>query len=498
MPRRCFSASAGEADAAHQRRTAFGDGWLRRSRAAEQRQQAAESPEAGGAAGVAAEETAEPEKETRKQLQKLFRELPGHASLQFAFLLHSKLELEPKVSPPLEGEAFERVYRDERWLYRNAKRSELQKRRRRKRNHFQLNEGYSEPYESYEAETEEFGDEWRLKSIVEDCWKAEYYQHLYRKAREDIPEREPLAVRTDRMADVAAAALRSHVREKNRPVLTHELADYENPYMMKHSAIERLMHERCVRNQLDERVMPRVLESLPALVKLRAEAPLPPEVLEPLAAFRGDVRWNFSARERLAQKLGGARQALEAVAGGGDSASVAAGLPENAEASADQVPGVHHPWKNHVGFESAVPRGFAGGTKFGQPQPALEEQVQRLRYPTLQRVAHTLPDDLKWRAHVVRAIRVLERSKHWDFASKLAAVNKLKGVYDNLKSSAEYSSAFDEKLPMNRVPSHLKRKYARDAVYVKTYPKKFLKRKSFGNRYRPSLTATAPLKKDKK
>ena len=47
------------------------------------------------------------------------------------------------------------------------------------------------------------------------------------------------------------------------------------------------------------------------LVKLRREAPLPPEVLEPLAAFRGDVRWHFEATERLEQKLAGAK-------GGGD------------------------------------------------------------------------------------------------------------------------------------------------------------------------------------
>ena len=43
------------------------------------------------------------------------------------------------------------------------------------------------------------------------------------------------------------------------------------------------------------------------LVKLRREAPLPPEVLEPLAAFRGDVRWHFEATERLEQKLAGAK-----------------------------------------------------------------------------------------------------------------------------------------------------------------------------------------------
>jgi len=40
-------------------------------------------------------------------------------------------------------------------------------------------------------------------------------------------------------------------------------------------------------------------------VKLRRQAALPPETLEPLAAFRGDVRLHFDARERLEQKLQG-------------------------------------------------------------------------------------------------------------------------------------------------------------------------------------------------
>jgi len=140
-----------------------------------------------------------------------------------------------------------------------------------------------------------------------------------------------------------------------------------------------------------------------------------------------------------------------------------------------------------------VPTGVTGGTKFGQPMPALEEQVLGMRYPTLQRVAHTLPQDPKWRAHVVRTIRVLERSKDWDFKSKLSAINKMKEIYDQMRSSDEYTAALDEKLPLNRVPSHLKKKYARDKQYVKTYRKRFLLQKSF-TRYRPSLTATAPMK----
>ncbi|CAE8644249.1 unnamed protein product [Polarella glacialis] len=449
-----------------------------------------------------AEETLDPEGQTRKQIQRLFQELPGHTSASSAFLLHAKEQLEPKVVPPLNYSDFEKLYRDERQTFFRLRRNEVGKRRRMRRDHARLNTGYKEEEDVYEAEEEEFTDAWRQSSIVEDCWKAEYNQQLHYQLKKDIPERQRLAARTDRVADVVAGALRTHYAEQNRPVLTHELADFENPYMMKRSALERLLHERCVRNQLDERVLPRLLDRQSDLVKLRAEAALPPEVLEPLAAFRGDTRWNFNVRERLGQKLSAAEQALEAIVGSSgapDVQEIVDTLPENValDPSADQVPGLHHPWRNHVGFESAVPRGVAGGTKFGQPMATLQEQVLGLRYPTLQRVAHTLPSDPKWRAHVVRTIRVLERSKDWDFQSKLTAVNKLKEIYDQLKPSDVYTSALDEKLPVNRVPSHLKRKFARDAQYVRTFPKHFLKKKSF-YRYRPSLTATAPLKKNAK
>ena len=53
-------------------------------------------------------------------------------------------------------------------------------------------------------------------------------------------DRQHLATRTDRISDVLAAALRNHVTEQNRPVLTHELADYDNPYMTKRSTMERV------------------------------------------------------------------------------------------------------------------------------------------------------------------------------------------------------------------------------------------------------------------
>ena len=54
-----------------------------------------------------------------------------------------------------------------------------------------------------------------------------------------------------------------------------------------------------MRNQLDESLLDRWLDKQPALTKLRSKAELPPEVVEPLMAFRGDVRWSFDSRTRL-------------------------------------------------------------------------------------------------------------------------------------------------------------------------------------------------------
>ena len=51
--------------------------------------------------------------------------------------------------------------------------------------------------------------------------------------------------------------------------------------------------------------------------------------------------------------------------------------------------------------------------RFGQPETALSTQLGKMRYPTLQRVAHTLPKDPKYRAHVVRSIRALWRWTNW-------------------------------------------------------------------------------------
>ena len=72
-----------------------------------------------------------------------------------------------------------------------------------------------------QVDTEEFQGKWRLHSIIEDLWKSEHYQAVHNDLRKRLfPERERLATRTDRLQDVAAAAMRKDVADRSRPVLS--------------------------------------------------------------------------------------------------------------------------------------------------------------------------------------------------------------------------------------------------------------------------------------
>ncbi|KAL8441576.1 hypothetical protein Emed_007540 [Eimeria media] len=150
------------------------------------------------------------------------------------------------------------------------------------------------------------------------------------------------------------------------------------------------------------------------LVKLRLGAKLPPEVVEPLAAFHGLTTYSFDKRTRLGQKADAIKRAVDAAHRGMD--KVLEGMPENQRSDLIHK---NHPFCNHFGFVSAVPWGTVGSVTMGAEKGVVEKELERIRYPTLQRVAHTLPKDPKYRAVVAHAIRVLERSSGWDFESKV-------------------------------------------------------------------------------
>lgn len=104
-----------------------------------------------------------------------------------------------------------------------------------------------------------------------------------------------------------------------------------------------------------------------------------------------------------------------------------------------------YPFDNYYGFKSCIPNDVTGSIKMGKPDVG-----DHVRYHNLQSVAHSLPSDPKYRAVVMHAIRVLERNKGWDHASKVKAINRLVQVYNNLAPSRYYARVLDKAIPLVR------------------------------------------------
>ncbi|CDI86258.1 hypothetical protein, conserved [Eimeria praecox] len=286
-------------------------------------------------------------------------------------------------------------------LERTLRLREIQKpahlrRRRRKFKRVQQSEPQAPPVVSVN-----FTEEAQTVSLIEDVHKAEVYQEICAKLDEQWGVRNPLS---DHFVDILAQAIDEY---------------------------------------LDRR---------PDLVKLRLsvsaqlhQAKLPPEVVEPLAAFHGLTNYNFDKRTRLQQKVNAMFKAVHAAHCELD--KVLGSLEENQRSDMKYEA---HPFRNHFGFVSAVPTGTAGSITMGREISDTEKELRMIRYPTLQRVAHTLPKDPKYRAIVAHAIRVLERSRGWDFEDKIKAINTLVEVYNHLPPSATYERKLDEAFPVFR------------------------------------------------
>ena len=326
------------------------------------------------------------------------------------------------------------------------------------------NEGYSEPVIEPVIEHPRFMADHVTKSIVEDQWKSAFYANLCESVDEILSPNSP-PIDSDAFMDVLKRATAKYVRAESRPVLTNELADFENPYMMKKSTTERLLHQNCVRNKLEESLVSKFIDTRPDMLKLRSEADLPPEVLEPLQAFRGITNWSFNPEIRMNQKLDAINMLLTT-----GSPNVQPAWKWN------------HPYSNHLGFVSQVPRGRRGGWGHGKPLSPSKQDLAQMRYPTLQRVAHSLPKDPQYRAQAIHAIQVLERSKGWDFSDKTKAINTMKEVMDTLPSAKLIEGKLNKALPLVRYGGrHIRRKPSN------------LSRRNRIRMYFRSMTAIVPL-----
>ena len=335
------------------------------------------------------------------------------------------------------------------------------------------NEGYSEPVIEPELDHWRFKKENRIRSMVEDRWKADHYVGLCHQIKETLRPDES-EIDSDSFKAVLRKATEKYLRNEARPILTNELSDYYNPYMMKRSVTERLLHEGCVRNKLEETLVPKFLNEDPQLVKLRSSAELPPEVVEPIQAFRGVVNWSFDPELRMSQKLESVEDLLNSIVSGSEFS------PSMKKAS--------------TGFRSTVPRGRRGGWGVGKPLSKDKEYLAGSRYPTLQRVAHSLPTDPQYRSQAMHAIQVLERSRGWEFADKTKAVNAMKEVLDNLPSSRLIAGKLERALPVIRYGRFAPGKLSSSHKFVRRKPRNLLRRNRIRMYFR-SMTAMTPLAK---
>ena len=351
---------------------------------------------------------------------------------------------------------------------------------RKKREVRRLHKSLMGGYKAEEAASEARGKVDEVASMREDVAKARYYAELC----EEVAEAYPTA--GDQFDDSIRAALRgalrTQTRDELRPVLTHELADFRNPYLMVRTTRERLLHKVAVRSKFEEALVDELLDEDAELARLRSRQGdlMPPEVLEPLMAFRGVTRWSSDASERLRQKLEAVNEIIDSVAS------------EKSQGERSSSWRWKHPYKNHLGFESVAKDERLGGWNFGRPESEDRAEIRRMRYPTLQRVAHSLAADPVYRSVTSHTIDVLERSKGWSFADKIKAVNTMKEVVDNLPSSGYYAKKLDKALPLNRLRLRRARPGSLPLKLYKTFPRNWRTRSRLGI-YHKSFVATKSL-----
>ncbi|KAK1936059.1 hypothetical protein X943_001185 [Babesia divergens] len=293
-----------------------------------------------------------------------------------------------------------------------------------------------------------FENETETDSLVSDVHKAAAYDDIQSMLSTIRPV--PQDMLTDSFLHVMSRAIASNIARVERPILCNELSDFESSYAMQRAALRNLIVNTCTRNAFEEVRVDRFLDKLSFSTQrlnvgfpppILDHAPLPPEVLEPLVAFRGFNTYSFDSCTRLAQKLANMRSLLFAVIGNDTTFLQMLGTKEECNV----IPPNKYPFDNYYGFKSCIPNDVTGSIKMGKPD--VGDQV---RYHNLQSVAHSLPSDPKYRAVVMHAIRVLERNKGWDHASKVKAINRLVQVYNNLAPSRYYARVLDKAIPLVR------------------------------------------------
>ncbi|KAK1443249.1 hypothetical protein BgAZ_201250 [Babesia gibsoni] len=307
--------------------------------------------------------------------------------------------------------------------------------------------------EYFEITNPLFDSETETMTLVSDVQKATAYDDVQAMLASIRPV--PQDKITDDFLHIMARAIEYNIARVERPVLFNELSDYESSYAMQRAAIRNLLINRCTRNAFEETRVDKFIDKL-KLSSQRLNAPLPPEAIEPVIAFRGYATYSFDPCRRLAQKLTNMQRLVQAIVK--NDTDFLASLGTSAECQVGPLS--KYPFNNYYGFESCVPKDVTGSIKMGKPVAG-----DSVRYQNLQSVAHSLPKDRKYRSVVTHAIRVLERAKGWDHKSKIKAINRLVQVYNNLAPSRYYERVLEKSIPLVRTKGSVVRTRSRQETF---------------------------------
>lgn len=343
-------------------------------------------------------------------------------------------------------------------------------------------------------------------TLIEDMYKSYIYSIAFILLNNQYKTKHCI---TNNFVHVMINTIRNEILQKVRPTLINEFSIYKNPYMLLKNAMFNFILHQYVKNPYEESLIETYINKKIYMNILKINsARVPVEVYEPLVAFRGDVNYNYDLEEKFNDMIDISQNIINILTkkniddkqkenNQNDSTydhtyskdnymskedmdsiinEVLKILPENIKYHYE-----NYPFENLKSFKSKKQKKYIGGIKNNKPINIHEEELSMVRYPNLQSVAHSLPKDEKYRDNVIHAIKVLERSKHWDHQSKIKAINTLIQVWNSMNSSDYYENMLDKSLPVLYTKNLLRKTKTRKDTYNK------------GLTYIQSLTTQKPL-----
>ncbi|SOV77232.1 conserved Plasmodium protein, unknown function [Plasmodium sp. gorilla clade G3] len=343
-------------------------------------------------------------------------------------------------------------------------------------------------------------------TLIEDMYKSYIYSIAFTLLNNQYKTKHCI---TNNFVHVMINTIRNEILQKIRPTLINEFSIYKNPYMLLKNAMFNFILHQYVKNPYEESLIDSYINEKIYMNILKINsASVPVEVYEPLVAFRGDVNYYYDLKEKFNDIIDTSQNIINILTkknmddkqkeyhnndnkydytSSKDSTmkeeqldsiinEILKILPENIKYHYE-----NYPFENLKSFKSKKKKKYVGGIKNNKPVNIEDEELSIMRYPNLQCVAHSLPKDEKYRDNVIHAIKVLERSKHWDHQSKIKAVNTLIQVWNNMNSSDYYENILDKSLPVLYTKNLLRKTKTRKDTYNK------------GLTYIQSLTTQKPL-----